>query len=76
MEQYRVYVLDAEGHVRAPPEVIECPDNGAAIDMRANPRWARHRGLEFLTSYHHSRPHAAEQSSRRIAQRRPEMSSS
>ena len=26
MEQYRVYVLDAEGHVRAPPEVIECPD--------------------------------------------------
>lgn len=32
MEQYRVYVLDAEGHVRAPPEVIECPDDGAAIE--------------------------------------------
>jgi hypothetical protein len=32
MEQYRVYVLDAEGHVQDAPEVIECPDDGAAIE--------------------------------------------
>lgn len=33
MEQYRVYVLDADGHVRDPPDVIECPDDGAAIEQ-------------------------------------------
>ena len=33
MEKYRVYVLDAEGHVQDPPEVIECSDDGAAIEQ-------------------------------------------
>ena len=33
MEQYRVYVLDADGHVHDPPQVIECPDDEAAIEQ-------------------------------------------
>jgi hypothetical protein len=61
MEQYRVYILDAEGHVNDPPEVIECPDDGAAIEQARQLLDGRHRGLEPLPSCHLSRPGAAEQ---------------
>jgi hypothetical protein len=33
MQQYRVYVLDAEGHILGPPEVLECPDDRATIEQ-------------------------------------------
>ncbi len=31
MERYRVYVMDSEGHINDPPEVIDCPDDEAAV---------------------------------------------
>jgi hypothetical protein len=32
MERYRVYAFDSEGHIKKPPEIIECPDDRAIIE--------------------------------------------
>jgi hypothetical protein len=31
MAQYRIYTLTADEHIQTPPEIIECPDDEAAI---------------------------------------------
>jgi hypothetical protein len=33
MAAYRFYVLGSDGHVVAPPKVVECPDDVAAIQQ-------------------------------------------
>jgi hypothetical protein len=35
MADYRIYILDRDDHVREPPEVVECPDDEAAIEKAA-----------------------------------------
>ncbi len=50
MEQYRVYVLHADGHVHDPPQVIECPDDGAAIEQARQLLDGR-----VIEVWHHSR---------------------
>lgn len=63
MEQYRVYALDADGHLCGPSEVIECPDDGAAIeqarellDGRAIEVWNRSRRVITLEPRQPSSP--------------------
>jgi hypothetical protein len=35
MANYRIYVLDKDDHVREPPQVVECPDDEAAVEKAA-----------------------------------------
>jgi hypothetical protein len=33
MAAYRFYVLGSDGHIAQPPKVVQCPDDGAAIQQ-------------------------------------------
>ena len=37
MPAYRVYTLSPDGHIQAPPRIIDCPDDEAA--MRQARQW-------------------------------------
>jgi|HubBroStandDraft_6_1064221.scaffolds.fasta_scaffold48428_2 hypothetical protein len=45
MSAYRIYELTADNHVAAPPTIVDCPDDIAAIE-RARQRLDRHRIIE------------------------------
>jgi hypothetical protein len=47
MSAYRIYELTADDHVAAPPTVVDCPDDSAAIE-RARKR-LNHRTVEVWT---------------------------
>ena len=32
MPEYRVYSLKDDGHIAGPPEIVDCPDDQAAIE--------------------------------------------
>jgi hypothetical protein len=32
MRAYRIFLLGQDGHIKQPPEIIECPDDKAAIE--------------------------------------------
>jgi hypothetical protein len=32
MRPYRIFVLDQDGHIKQPPEIVECPDDQTAIE--------------------------------------------
>jgi hypothetical protein len=50
MPDYRIYVLDKDGHIKKPPEHIVCPEDAAAIE-----RAREHLGGQSIEVWDHAR---------------------
>jgi hypothetical protein len=33
MRTYRIFFLGQDGHIKQPPEIVECPDDQTAVEM-------------------------------------------